>query len=141
MASPAAHTSASAAPPSLLDLDTPILVLVAQHLPWRQVLDLSLVCRRCAELAREPALWRHLLRTEFDLAFRPPAGGAVAGGAWRDAFRSATAAASLPLGALNFAGVYTDGGTDGEARYTVDALFSTAVWEAFWCARCERALR
>ena len=94
------------------------------------------VCRRCVEVAREPSLWRRLLRTDFDLAapLAEPAGAEPDGARWRAAFRAAHAAAAGPAALLAFDGAYTDGGCDGDGRYTVDALFSPAQWEPYWCA-------
>ena len=94
------------------------------------------VCRRCVAVAREPALWRRLLRLEFDLTCAEP--GGADGARWRAAFRAAHAAAAGPAAPLAFHGAYTDGGCDGDGRYTVDALFSPAQWEPYWCVERRR---
>ncbi len=88
------------------------------------------VCRRCAALAREPRLWRALLRREFDLRYALPEG--APGAHWREQYRAVLRAGTQPL---RLRAVFTDGGCDGgQLRYSVESLFSPADWEAYWCA-------
>ena len=190
MASPSMPAAGAAVAPSLLDLDLPILVLIAKHLTLRELLSLEMaraprsrqgpsgavrrarlarqrrdpthrrsrvarllgvtrtcrcaeacrlaaqVCRRCVDVAWEPTLWRRLLRADFDLSYHAGPDGAhgADGARWRAAYREAHAAALGPASPLAFDGAYTDGGCDGDGRYTVDALFSPAQWEPYWCA-------
>ncbi len=90
--------------------------------------------RRWRELARDPRLWRRLLRAAFDVRYEAPRG--TAGTHWQAQFRELRAAASdTAARPLRFRGVFTDGGVDGnDGRYWVDAMFSAADYEAYWCA-------
>jgi hypothetical protein len=91
------------------------------------------VSLRWRELARDPRLWRRLLRAQFDLRYEPPPGtpGAHFQAQFRELRASERGDAPRPL---RFRGVFTDGGCDsGDGRYWVDAMFSAADYEAYWC--------